>query len=134
DREARWPVLTQGAPSSLPAEAMPFLIPPPTRGPYFSPSALLASLRSPLPAPSSAEWRQSRPVGVWRGSNTGLAPTTLSSWSSNQRARLSLLSRLFPSQLDAAITAWPQQSEAIPTLTRFLRAAQPADDSWLRRH
>ena len=73
---------------------------------------------------SRKQWAAKRSIAAWRGSNTGFARTSLASWSGNMRARLTVLSRMYPDALDAAITGWPQPYGGnLSVLKRFLRAA-----------
>ena len=85
--------------------------------------------------PTEAQWAARKSVAAWRGSNTGFARTSLSSWSANPRARLTVLSRMYPDAIDAAITAWPQPHGGnLSVLKRFLRAAPRAKPGYFRRH
>ena len=104
----------------------PFLIPSPEEPWQAEPSARV----------SSAAWQGRRGVAAWRGSNTGFARTSLASWSGNMRARLTVLSRMYPETLDAAITSWPQPHAGVnlSVLTRFLRGAPRTPPDYLRRY
>ena len=106
-------------------------------GPFLIPSPEKPWRAEPSSAPVSSEaWRGRRGVAAWRGSNTGFARTSLVSWSGNMRARLTVLSRMYPEALDAAITGWPQPHGGVnlSVLTRFLRGAPRTPPDYLRRY
>ena len=86
------------------------------------------------PPPTDSKWAARRSVAAWRGSNTGFARTSIASWSGNMRARLSVLSRMYPGDVDAAITAWPQgHGGNLSVLKHFLRAAPRVKPDYFRR-
>ena len=81
------------------------------------------------------QWAAKRSIAAWRGSNTGFARTSLASWSGNMRARLTVLSRMYPDALDAAITGWPQPYGGnLSVLKRFLRAAPKTLPTYTSRY
>ena len=131
DSTPPWPAFNQHAGHhhqwKVPGEVAglsPFIIPSPER-PWR---------RRTLPV-STAQWSAKRSVAAWRGSNTGWARTSLASWSGNPRARLTVLSRMYPDSLDAAITSWPQPHGGnLSVLTRFLRAGPRVPPDYLRRY
>ena len=103
----------------------PFLIPS-HEDPWRVPSA---------PPISRKQWAAKRSIAAWRGSNTGFARTSLASWSGNMRARLTVLSRMYPDALDAAITGWPQPYGGnLSVLKRFLRAAPKTLPTYTSRY
>ncbi len=108
-----------------------FLIPS-HEEPWHSPPGgeRLSSSRSRI---SRRQWNAKRSVAAWRGSNTGFARTSVASWSGNMRARLTVLSRMYPDALDAAITGWPQPHGGnLSVLKRFLRAARRTPPDYFR--
>lgn len=72
-------------------------------------------------------------VAIWRGSNTGPS-IHLSTWAANPRARLAVLSNLFPHEIDAAITNWPQPHGDLSQLTRFVRNTSHAPFSLYNKY
>ncbi|KAL1503408.1 hypothetical protein AB1Y20_011459 [Prymnesium parvum] len=134
DAPAAWPALSQGVLSSAPPAARPFLIPHGVRSRAFSPRQWLRADDFLRPPPPAAEWAAARAAAAWRGANTGYPPTTAAAWHANPRARLAVLSRMYPRLLDAAISAWPQPHDELRALTPFLRAAPREGEAFLRAH
>ena len=126
DNTHAWPILSQHARLGDPASSAPFLVPFCAR-----PGPRATDAREP---PSAATWARMNGTALWRGANTGKQAILIGRWERNMRARLTVLSRLFPNHLDAAITAWPQRHANLSLLTPFLRAGKAVPFETFRRH
>ena len=128
---------TTSTPSSSSARSPPARPEPPAASELGSeaPWEAPAPWEPPTAWPAVAEWQQRKAVAVWRGSNTGTPLLRLSTWATNTRGRLTALSRLFPDQLDAAISGWPQPhggSREQAALERVVRSTKPMPFAALR--
>jgi hypothetical protein len=83
-------------------------------------SGMEADVAGVQAAGAKTPWAAKKRAAVWRGSTTGLRDrVTAGNWRSYTRAKLALLSRMFPRLLDAQFTArYGQTPEAVATAVR----------------
>ena len=140
DTHAKWPVLINGHEQRDEEIVVRGTHRRPPPRPFLIPIAMrAASMNRGVPAtaptpldhaawPAAGEWQRRKAVAMWRGSNTGTPLLRLSTWAANTRGRLTALSRLFPRQLDAAISGWPQPhggAKEQAALNRVVRSSAP---------